>query len=126
MRPTFSLAQLRSTKAGEYAVRFLFGGVVSLLAALVADAYGPSVGGLFLAFPALLPAGLTLVKQHDGRQAAANDARGAVVGSWALAGFALLVWRTTACAMPWLTLLLACALWLLLSVSLWWCLLKDG
>jgi hypothetical protein len=125
MRPVFSFAQLKATKPHEYVLRFCFGGMVAVFASLMGHAHGPAVGGLFLAFPALLPAALTLVKQHDGRAAAADDARGAVIGGLGLAAFALVVWRTAASTAPWLSLLLSLAVWVLLSVSLWWGLLKT-
>ncbi|TMA76496.1 MAG: DUF3147 family protein [Deltaproteobacteria bacterium] len=58
---------------------------------LVAREWGPSAGGLFLAFPAILPASLTLVARHDSRGDAADDARGAVLGAAALIVFAAVV-----------------------------------
>jgi len=44
--------------------RFVFGGMVTALAGLVADHYGPILGGLFLAFPGIFPAGVSLVEKH--------------------------------------------------------------
>jgi uncharacterized membrane protein (GlpM family) len=35
----------------EYASRFIFGGLATAIAGVIAKEYGPSVGGLFLAFP---------------------------------------------------------------------------
>jgi len=45
-----------------------------------------------LAFPAILPVSLTLVKRHDGREKATDDARGARIGSVALIAFAIPIW----------------------------------
>jgi hypothetical protein len=126
MLPSFSPRELKKTQFSEYLVRFVFGGGVAVAAAALGEACGPRVGGLFLAFPALLPASLTLVKQHDGRRAAAQDARGALVGSVGLATFALVVWRTADWAMPALTLGLALLVWALVSVTLWWRTLGSG
>lgn len=126
MRPQFSLAQLKQTSAGEYIVRFVFGGAVALAASAVGEAFGPGVGGLFLAFPALLPASLTLIKRHDGRSAAAADARGAVVGSVGLTCFAGVVWSTQAWQAPWLSLSLALLTWIAVSAGLWWCTLQRS
>ena len=126
MRPSFSASQLRKTRVAEYLVRFVFGGAVAVAASALGHAYGPRIGGLFLAFPALLPASLTLVKQHDGRSAAVQDARGALVGGAGLASFALVVWATAAWASPGLTLGLALLVWSLVSVSLWWYALRSS
>src|SRR5262249_24539972 len=74
--PRFGPLGLRKTRAWEYGLRFVLGGVVTACTGLVVHAFGPSIGGLFLAFPAFLPASLTLVRQHDGRAEAVDDARG--------------------------------------------------
>jgi hypothetical protein len=61
-----------------------------VIAGLLAKQFGPVFGGLFLAFPAIFPASVTLVEKHErekkqkagimnsvrGRQAAALDAPG--------------------------------------------------
>jgi uncharacterized membrane protein (GlpM family) len=120
MMPTLSLSGLGRAKPWAYAVRFVFGGVVTVCAGLAAKAWGPLIGGLFLAFPAILPASLTLVNQHDGRSEAIDDARGGRLGSTGLAVFALLVWRR---AREWpetLVLAAALAVWLLVDSILWW------
>ena len=92
MTPRLRVSALRDVSAWEYAIRFPFGGVVTLATGLVAHAYGPSIGGLFLAFPAILPASLTLVQLHDGRRDTVDDARGARLGTLGLIGFAAVVW----------------------------------
>jgi len=61
----FELASVRETKWSEYGTRFVFGGIVTLLAGLVADRYGPSISGLFLAFPAIFPASASLIQKHQ-------------------------------------------------------------
>jgi hypothetical protein len=117
--PDFAPQQLKQTKAWEYAVRFLFGGVITVGTGLVAKAWGPMIAGLFLAFPAILPASITLVKQHDGREKAVEDARGARLGSVGLTAFALVV-LVTAGNLP-APLVLACgaAAWLVVDLGLW-------
>lgn len=62
------------------------------MAGLVGSIVGPSAGGLFLAFPAILPATLTLIDEKDGKRSAEADALGAVVGSAALAAFGMVSW----------------------------------
>jgi Flp pilus assembly protein TadB len=48
-------AALKGIKPHEFALRFLFGGLVCVAAGLIAKEYGPAIGGLFLAFPAIFP-----------------------------------------------------------------------
>jgi hypothetical protein len=110
---------LKDKKASEYLLRFLFGGVVTACTGWVAHAWGPVVGGLFLGFPAILPASLTLVKQHDGRQQAVEDARGGRLGSIGLIAFGVVVWAMASGFPPWLVLLVATLAWIVVDVGLW-------
>jgi hypothetical protein len=64
MRVKLKFDSLKETKQTEYVSRFVFGGVVTVLAGFVADHYGPVLGGLFLAFPGIFPAGVSLVEKH--------------------------------------------------------------
>ena len=57
-----NFASLKSTKPHEYALRFLFGGIVTVTAGIIARRIGPGIGGLFLAFPAIFPASATLIE----------------------------------------------------------------
>src|ERR1700722_14016446 len=103
MRIQFDFSAIKKTKWYEYAVRFFFGGAVTVVAGILAKRYGPVWGGLFLALPAIFPPAATWVEKQEkekkqradlsftirGRQAAALDARGAALGSTGLALFAL-------------------------------------
>jgi hypothetical protein len=107
MRIEFDFSALHRTRWYEYALRFFFGGAVTVAAGLIAKHYGPIFGGLFLAFPAIFPASVTLVEKHEiekkrkagivdkdrGRKAAALDARGAALGCVALICFAVALWK---------------------------------
>ena len=133
MRVSLDLSALRKTKWYEYAVRFFFGGVITVLAGLITKAYGPTVGGLFLAFPAIFPAGATLVEKHErerkrkagirqtarARQAAALDAYGASLGAIGLFGFGLVVWQLMPEHSPALVLTAGTAAWIMVSIILW-------
>jgi uncharacterized membrane protein (GlpM family) len=91
----------------EYVVRFIFGGCITAVAGLIAKHYGPVIGGLFLAFPAIFPATATLIEKHEkekkkeqgkdgtirARIAVGMDAIGTSIGAIALAVFAIIVWR---------------------------------
>jgi Protein of unknown function (DUF3147) len=93
MRPSVDLSSVAKVGPREYFVRFLFGGIVTAGTGIVTHAYGPIIGGLFLAFPAILPASLTLVEQHEGRHAVTDEARGGSLGAVALLGFAAVTLR---------------------------------
>jgi len=124
---------LGDTKWYEYAVRFLFGGLITALAGIIAKKFGPEIGGSFLAFLAILPASVTLIEKHEKQEkerlgltgtkraaeAASVDAAGAAIGTIGLACFALLVWKAIPNHMPWLVLLGAALLWMGLSFLLW-------
>ena len=92
------------------------------------------IGGLFLAFPAIFPAGVTLVAKREklkkqragydgtnrGRLAAALDARGACLGCFGLLAFAAVVWRMLPAHSLALTLIAATVAWTCVSILLWW------
>jgi len=133
MRVSVDTSALRKTKWHEYAVRFVFGGAVTAVTGIIAHKFGPSIGGLFLAFPAIFPASATLVEKHErqkkervglhgvirGRQAASLDAAGAAMGSIGLLAFAFVVWQTMPRIGPWLSLGAATAAWLATAVLTW-------
>jgi hypothetical protein len=123
----------------QYGIRFALGGLVTLAAGILADKFGPSFGGLFLAFPAILPASATLIEQTErskkrkkgmrgeerGRAAAVLDLYGAGLGSLALMLFAVFVWLSISRYVPWIVLLIATAIWsggacLGWAASRWW------
>jgi uncharacterized protein (DUF983 family) len=112
-------SRLRNTSWRAYALRFAFGGLITALAGFLGTRFGPAVGGLFLGFPAILPASLTLVKKHEGEEAAGDDARGAVAGSIGLIVFAALVWKLAVHLAAWQLLLLATIVWLAVSLIVW-------
>ncbi len=99
------LSVLSETQWHEYAIRFVLGGAITAVTGLIASKWGPVLGGLFLAFPAIFPASAILIEKHErekkreagiqgsrrGREAAALEAAGATLGSLGLAGFAAAV-----------------------------------
>jgi hypothetical protein len=133
MRIQISLSSLVETKWYEYAVRFVFGGLITAIAGIIAKEFGPVFGGLFLAFPAIFPASATLIEKHQKEQklrvglngakraasAVSVDAAGAAIGSIGLVAFALIVWRTIPNHPAWFVLIGAMGTWLLVSVGLW-------
>jgi hypothetical protein len=126
-------ASLKDTKPHEHALRFFFGGVCTVMAGLIAKRFGPGVGGLFLAFPAIFPAGATLIEKHEkekkekigfdgtdrGCAAAGVDAAGASIGCIGLAGFAFILWKGLSNHNSSLITLSATLIWLALSIAFW-------
>jgi hypothetical protein len=133
MKTHFTLGALKGTSTSGWAARFLFGGAVTALAGFIAKEYGPAVGGLFLAFPAVFPATSTLIETSErehkiakgksghmrGRLVAAVDARGAIWGSIGLMCFAAFAWKLLPGVNAAEILLAALVLWIVVSVAAW-------
>lgn len=124
---------LKQTRWHECLIRFALGGAITVIAGLLGKKFGPAVGGLFLAFPAIFPSSATLVEKHEqqrkqrkghrgqdrGKDAAALDALGASLGSIGLALFALFVWQVLPHESPALILIAAAVLWFVASGCCW-------
>lgn len=133
MRIQVDLSTFGQTKWYEYAVRFLYGGLITALAGIITKKFGPGNGGLFLAFPAIFPASATLIEKHEkekkrplglsgagrGRRAASVDAAGSSMGSIGLFVFALVVSQFLTRDRVWIVLGGATLLWLGVSVAVW-------
>lgn len=103
------------------------------MAGIIAKEFGPSVGGLFLAFPAIFPASATLIEKHEkqkkrragldgsrrGRQAASLDAAGAAIGSVGLLAFGAFVYAFLPHEKTWEILTCATLIWLAVSGFIW-------
>jgi hypothetical protein len=126
-------AALKESRPHELLLRFLFGGTCTALAALIANRYGPSIGGLFLAFPAIFPAASSLIQAHEarrkkeagldgmerGRLAAGLDASGTAMGCTGLMAFAAVVWRLLPGRNPFVVIGAATVVWFVVSASVW-------
>jgi Protein of unknown function (DUF3147) len=133
MRIRTNSAVLKETRWYQLAIRFCIGGLITAATGLMAKRYGPAVGGLFLAFPAIFPASATLIEKHEkqerqeaglqaetrARQAVSVDAAGAAIGSLGLLVFALVVTEFIEKFAPWLVILAATAAWAAVSFLLW-------
>jgi hypothetical protein len=127
------ISALKKASWGEYGIRFLFGGIATVIAGLIARHYGPELGGLFLAFPAIAPATATLLDRHvkeerqraeleghtRGRKTAALDMFGTVWGTVGLFGFGQVIWLIGPSQSAWIVLLVAMAVWLVGALSTW-------
>ena len=112
-------SQVTSASWKDYAIRFIFGGAITALVGVLGKAFGPVVAGLFLAFPAILPASVTLVAEREGEEKAGVDAFGAAIGSVGLMAFGAIVWWLAARSAAWQVLLLASICWLVVSGVVW-------
>jgi hypothetical protein len=134
MRIGIDVSSVQRSRWGDYALRFVFGGIVTAITGAIAKTYGPAVAGVFLAFPAIFPAGVTLIEKHEkakkgraglngtrrGRAAASIDAAGAAMGTLGLIAFATLVWQLLPNHSS-LTILPGAGMaWLAVSVLAWW------
>ena len=127
------LSAMKGIKPHEWIIRFAFGGAICVVAGLIADKYGPSAGGLFLAFPAIFPAGASLVEAHEklhkrrvgadgtrrGRLLAALDAIGASLGCVGLAGFGFVFWIWLPGTSAPVVFTVATLVWFALAVGAW-------
>lgn len=125
---------LRRTRWHEFAIRFLVGGAITALVGIIGKEFGPGIGGLFLAFPAIFPASATLVEKHEvekkrnagvngvarGREVAGVDAAGAAMGTVGLLAFALFVSYMLPRQPAWQVLLGGALIWMAVSVGVWW------
>lgn len=132
MHVGIKLSALREIRWYEYAIRYVLGGLATILAGIIATTYGPVVGGLFLAFPAIFPASATLVEKHErerkeraglrgtrrGKDAAALESVGASIGSVGLMAFGVVIWLMIPLT-TWLAFLLAGAAWVAVSLLVW-------
>jgi hypothetical protein len=128
-----NLGALRQTTWHEFAIRFICGGAITAATGVLAKRFGPGVGGLFLAFPAIFPASATLIENREkrkkerlgmkgtarARNAVALEARGAATGALGLVAFAAVARVLLPTHAAWLALSVATLSWLTVSLSLW-------
>ena len=134
MHISMDFGKLAMTTRGDYLSRFVFGGVVTVAATLIANRFGPVAGGLFLAFPGILPPGLTLTEKHViekkarsgrsgmrfGRAEASVEAAGASSGSLGLIAFGFAIWKSMPVYPLLPSLLIAFGAWLIVGFASWW------
>lgn len=128
------LEAIKGIRAHEWMIRFVFGGGACVAAGLISKRFGPEIGGLFLAFPAIFPASASLVEAHErkhkakvgldgtmrGRTVAGVDAVGAAMGCIGLAGFAAVCWLGLPRLAAIGVFLLAALVWFGAAILAWW------
>jgi hypothetical protein len=127
-----SPSSLREGRWYEYVIRFALGGTATVLTGVVSSSYGASVGGLFLALPAIFCASATLIEKHEirrkreaglngerrGQEAAALDAAGAALGALGMLAFAVVFWWLVESSIAG-AFAGASLAWLVVSVAAW-------
>jgi len=128
----FSPSSLKEGRWYEYVVRFALGGAATIVTGIISSRFGASVGGLFLALPAIFCASATLIEKHEtrrkreaglegerrGQEAAALDAAGAGLGAFGMFSFAGVYWllvQSSSIA----AFVGASMAWLVVSVAAW-------
>jgi protein-S-isoprenylcysteine O-methyltransferase Ste14 len=128
----FSRSSLKEGRWYEYVIRFALGGAATVFTGLVSSRYGASVGGLFLALPAIFCASATLIEKHEirrkrearleggrrGQMAAALDAAGAALGALGMVAFAIAFWMLVGSSIA-SAFICAALAWLVVAVAAW-------
>jgi hypothetical protein len=129
----FSPSSLKEGRWYEYVIRFALGGGATVFTGFLSSRYGATVGGLFLALPAIFCASATLIEKHEirrkrqaglagerrGREAAALDAAGAALGAIGLLAFAMVFSLIVESSIP-AAFVGASLAWLIASVMAWY------
>ena len=127
-----SPSSLKEGRWYEYLVRFALGGAVTVFTGLISSCYGASIGGLFLALPAIFCASATMIEKHEirrkreagldgrrsGEKAAALDAAGAALGALGMLAFAI-VFSVTVTRNVGGAFVGASLAWVIVSVAAW-------
>ena len=117
--PRAQLSKVTAVKPGDLLVRFAFGAAISIIAGVISLVWNSKAGGMFLAFPAILPATLTLIEKKESKREAEEDDEGALLGSVAMFSFAATcVWALTALAAG-LALAAATVAWAMTAIALY-------
>jgi Protein of unknown function (DUF3147) len=123
-RPKIDSGKIAQTRPRELLYRFAAGALTSVISGAATLAFGPRVGGILLAFPAILAASLTLIEEQEDSLDAREDARGAIVGGCGLVAFAAVATLALGHMAGALALVLAAIAWAATAVIgyalLWW------
>ena len=129
----FSPSSLKEGRWYEYLIRFALGGAATVFTGFVSSRCGASIGGLFLALPAIFCASATLIEKHEirrkreagldgrrrGKEAAALDSAGAALGALGMLSFAIVFSVTVERSIPG-AFVGASFSWLVVSVAAWY------
>lgn len=123
-RPSVDPGKAANADPRGMLVRFIAGALTSIVSGVVTLLVGPRVGGIFLAFPAILVASLTLIQKEEDRAEAREDARGAIAGGAVLTVFAIVFIAVIAHGDGAVALIAATGAWIVVALGLygllWW------
>jgi hypothetical protein len=129
---SLSPSSLKEGRLHEYLIRFALGGAATVFTGFISSRCGASIGGLFLALPAIFCASATLIEKHEirrkreagldgrrrGEEAAALESAGTVLGAFGMLAFALTFSLTVQDSIP--TAFIAASLaWAIVSITGW-------
>jgi hypothetical protein len=117
--PTVDVGALRQAKPKHFVIRFAFGAAISVVAGLVSLAFGARAGGVVLAFPAILPATLTLIEREGTAKEVEEDDEGAMLGSVGMVAFAVVAAVTLSSLASAVALAAASLAWLVCAIGLY-------
>jgi hypothetical protein len=117
--PRFRLGRIKEARFRDFAIRFAFGGTISVVAALIGAVSNESIGGIFTAFPAILVASLTLIDKQEDPEHASYDSVGAALGAVGFIACAFFISRTLEQWPAAASLGMGILIWLVVSVGLY-------
>jgi hypothetical protein len=117
--PRFQPGRIKEARFRDYAIRFTFGGTISVVAALIGAVLKEPIGGIFTAFPAIMLASLTLIDKAEDREHASYDAVGAALGAVGFIACAFFISRTLGQWPVAASLGMGILIWLVVSVGLY-------
>jgi hypothetical protein len=117
--PRFQPGRIKEARFSDYAIRFAFGGTISVVAALIGAVLKEPIGGIFTAFPAIMLASLTLIDKAEDREHASYDAVGAALGAVGFIACAFFISRTLGQWPVAASLGMGILIWLVVSVGLY-------
>jgi len=117
--PRFRPRKIKEARFRDFAIRFAFGGTISVVAALIGAVSTESIGGIFTAFPVILVASLTLIDKQEDEEHASYDAVGAALGAVGFIACAFFISRTLDQWPVAASLGMGFSIWLVVSVGLY-------
>jgi uncharacterized membrane protein (DUF4010 family) len=123
-QPGLDVKKIFRAKPRAMLMRFVAGALASLVSGILGLLFGEHIGGIPLAFPAVLVASLTLIEEQEDSEEAREDSRGAMAGAAALSVFAVVAALLFGTLPGGIALALAVLTWLAVSFGLyglfWW------